>query len=331
MGDAALHLAVHDQRVDDVAAVVRHRVVEPLPPVIGSTSTSATCVPLQYDACGGVNRRCARGRAPGRAQMRTRHARARRASSPSDIDFVAAAGGGAPILDVDLGLRHAQRARGERDDLLCTLSPAISADEPALIACRLAKAPMPCEIAPVSPTVMTMSSIRQPTWSATICARSWCLALGGGAGRDRDLAVREHAHAHALERTEPGALDVVADPDAEIAALGALRLAGAKARVVGQASARVWLLGNRRWRRPAACRREHQPDRIEHLRGEIMLRERTSARSSLSSRATRSISRSMANTACGRPAPRTTVVGTGWSAPRWSRSCRPAPHRVRGT
>ena len=41
-----------------------------------------------------------------------------------------------------------------------------------------------------------------------------------------------------------------------------------------------------------------------------MLRARTSLRSSFSSRATRSISRSMANTACGRPAPRTTVVGT---------------------
>jgi hypothetical protein len=50
-----------------------------------------------------------------------------------------------------------------------TLSPAIIAEEPALIACRLANAPMPCEIVPVSPAVMTMSSIRQPRWSATIC------------------------------------------------------------------------------------------------------------------------------------------------------------------
>ena len=44
--------------------------------------------------------------------------------------------------------------------------------------------------------------------------------------------------------------------------------------------------------------------------GWMMLRARSSARSMFSSRATRSISRSMANTACGRPAPRTTVVGT---------------------
>ena len=50
-----------------------------------------------------------------------------------------------------------------------TLSPAIIADEPALIAWRLAKAPMPCEIVPVSPALITMSSMRQPRWSATIC------------------------------------------------------------------------------------------------------------------------------------------------------------------
>src|SRR5213592_2059814 len=41
-----------------------------------------------------------------------------------------------------------------------------------------------------------------------------------------------------------------------------------------------------------------------------MLRRRSSARSMSSCRAIRSMSRSMAKTACGRPAPRTTVVGT---------------------
>ena len=43
-----------------------------------------------------------------------------------------------------------------------TARPATCAEEPALIAWRLAKAPTPCEIAPVSPMVITMSSMRQP-------------------------------------------------------------------------------------------------------------------------------------------------------------------------
>ena len=46
--------------------------------------------------------------------------------------------------------------------------PDRSADEPALIAWRLANAPTPCEIAAVSAIVITMSSMRQPTSSATI-------------------------------------------------------------------------------------------------------------------------------------------------------------------
>ena len=50
-----------------------------------------------------------------------------------------------------------------------TASPAMCAELPALTAWRLAKAPMPCEIAAVSAMVMTTSSIRQPSRSATIC------------------------------------------------------------------------------------------------------------------------------------------------------------------
>src|ERR1041385_5902898 len=54
------------------------------------------------------------------------------------------------------------------------------------------------------------------------------LALRRGAGRDRDLAVRHDADGDAFERAEPGAFDVIADADAEIAAARAgLGLAGA--------------------------------------------------------------------------------------------------------
>ena len=80
---------------------------------------------------------------------------------------------------------------------------------------------MPCEIAPVSPArhddvldaaaEMVGDDLRQ--------RRARALALRGGAGRDRDLAVRQDAHGDALERTEARALDVIADADAEIAAL----------------------------------------------------------------------------------------------------------------
>ena len=45
------------------------------------------------------------------------------------------------------------------------------------------------------------------------------LALIGGAGRDRDLAARQDANGDALERTEPGAFDIIADADADQPAL----------------------------------------------------------------------------------------------------------------
>ena len=50
-----------------------------------------------------------------------------------------------------------------------TACPAISAEQPAFTAWRLAKAPTPWAMAAVSPMVITMSSMRQPTCSAKIC------------------------------------------------------------------------------------------------------------------------------------------------------------------
>ena len=55
------------------------------------------------------------------------------------------------------------------------------------------------------------------------------LALGRSSGCHRDLAVRHDADGDALERSQAGAFDVVADADAEIAAGRAgLGLPGAK-------------------------------------------------------------------------------------------------------
>ena len=65
--------------------------------------------------------------------------------------------------------------------------------------------------------------------------RDGALPLRGRAGCDRNLAVGQDAHGDALERTQPRALDVVGDPDAEVAPLRAGRaLARAKVLVAGE-------------------------------------------------------------------------------------------------
>ena len=95
---------------------------------------------------------------------------AMRASSPNDIEGLLPLRAMARPSSTSISPSGTPSMRAASATIcLFTLSPAIIADEPALIAWRLAKAPMPCEIAPVSPTVITMSSMRQPRWSATIC------------------------------------------------------------------------------------------------------------------------------------------------------------------
>ena len=65
--------------------------------------------------------------------------------------------------------------------------------------------------------------------------RARALALCGRAGGDRDLAAGQHAHGHAFEWSQPGALDIIADADAEIAALRArLGLADGKRLITGK-------------------------------------------------------------------------------------------------
>src|SRR5690606_29342589 len=59
------------------------------------------------------------------------------------------------------------------------------------------------------------------------------LALRRRAGRDRNLAARQHADGDAFKGSKAGALDIVADADADVAALLArLGLARTKAGVV---------------------------------------------------------------------------------------------------
>ena len=102
-----------------------------------------------------------------------------------------------------------------------------------MTAWRLAKPPTPCEIAPVSAIVMTMSSIRQPIVIGDDLRQRGALALAlvGRAGRDRDLAVLQHADGDAFERAEPGAFDIVCDPDADVAALRHAPWPGARGNV----------------------------------------------------------------------------------------------------
>ena len=115
MRDAALHLAVDDHRIDDVAAVVRDRVVD-------ECDAAGQRVDLDLDdvravAVGRLLRREVGGvlkswRLAGR-EREARHALGDpRKLAERHGRLVAAAGGGAAVLDVDLGFRHAEaRAR----------------------------------------------------------------------------------------------------------------------------------------------------------------------------------------------------------------------------
>ena len=104
---------------------------------------------------------------------RQRHAGmpcASRASSPNDSDGLLPLRAMARPSSTSMSLSGRPSVRAASATIcLRTLSPAICAEQPALTAWRLANAPTPCEIAAVSPIVITMSSMRQPTLSATIC------------------------------------------------------------------------------------------------------------------------------------------------------------------
>ena len=149
--------------------------------------------------------------------------------------------------------------------------------------------------------------------SAAICASTVAWPCPW---RQRRLATkmppRRHAHRRVLERAEPGAFDIVGEPDADVAALrrAAFWRPASKPAASSASSARSsWHAGSRRCHRPRRCRAICGGG------------DRASARAPRncaaaprpvepSSRATRSSSRSIAKTACGRPAPRTGVVGT---------------------
>ena len=72
-----------------------------------------------------------------------------------------------------------------------------------------------------------MSSMRQPSSSATICDSGLMALAVVAAPVAPHLAVLLHAHGDALERAEAGAFDVGADADADMAALLARLLPGA--------------------------------------------------------------------------------------------------------
>ena len=121
MGDAALHLAVDHQRIDDVSAVVGDGVTQEL-----HAADQRVDLDLRHVrpvAIGGLRRgeigRVLEAGGLARGEGEARHPlRGTRKLPEHDRRLVAAARDGATILDVDVALSHAEHAGGERDDLL---------------------------------------------------------------------------------------------------------------------------------------------------------------------------------------------------------------------
>ena len=93
--------------------------------------------------------------------------------------------------------------------------------DPLITAAREANVPTAYGIRRVSPVTTSTSSNGTPSSSATICAKTVCvaLALGGQAGRDLDLAGGLDVHVRALVGPDAGALDVAGQADADLPAL----------------------------------------------------------------------------------------------------------------
>src|SRR5205085_4572473 len=120
VGDAALHLPVHDQRVDQSSAVMRNRVIAQ-----AHAAREEIDLDLGYVRPVGVGRlrwrevgrvletRCL---APGEGKSRYTPGEPREFAETQRWP-VPGAGGGAPVFDIDLLFRDADGARRERDDL----------------------------------------------------------------------------------------------------------------------------------------------------------------------------------------------------------------------
>src|SRR6516162_5955312 len=160
---------------------------------------------------------------------------AARASSPRTIDGLLPLRAMARPSSTSMSLSATPSMRAASATICWrTLAPAISADEPALIACRLAKAPTPCEMAGIARSHDDVLDAAADLIGHDLGERrARALALRGGAGRHRDLAVGKDAHGDALERPKARAFHVVGYADAEVAPVGArFRLPRAKALVV---------------------------------------------------------------------------------------------------
>ena len=195
--DAALHLAVDDQRIDDRAAVVGDGVVAERARRRSSDRPRPRRHACRCNRTPAAARRtrCARGPRSARRETTTpgTPCAIRASSRERQLRLVAAAR--RPPRCPRRRCRFRRRpARAPRARTIClrTALPASSADEPALTAWRLAKPPTPCEIAAGvadghddvfdAAAELIGDDLRQ--------RRARALALVGGAGRDRDLAVR---------------------------------------------------------------------------------------------------------------------------------------------
>src|SRR5262249_38223118 len=105
--------------------------------------------------------------------------------------------------------------------LSATARAASSTDEPAVTVWRLANAPSPSDTPPVSPGTPVMCCARRPRSPAPTCANAGGppVPTAGGPGEYGHASRIRYPHQAGLERTTPGPLDAVREPDAEIAAL----------------------------------------------------------------------------------------------------------------
>ena len=137
--------------------------------------------------------------------------------------------------------------------------------------------------------------------------RLHALALRGGAARDVDLAGRVDADKGALERPDPGPFDVAADAEPEIAPLGARRALAPAERL--DTADRVERLFEGPWVIAAVVDDRlavavGNADPVRHLLGPDHVAPAHLRRLQAERARTRSMVRSIANAASGRPAPR---------------------------
>src|SRR5262249_2416663 len=150
---------------------------------------------------------------------------------------VAAARAGMAVLELDLGLRNFEDPGGKRNDLLAHALSGHARGRSGID--RLATGERAHALRDCSRAARAHENVGHRAADLVgddLRERGGgSLPLRGRAGCDRNLTVGKDPHGHAFEWAEPRALDIVADPDAEVAAARTrCRLPRAKAFAAGE-------------------------------------------------------------------------------------------------